>query len=1121
MSNFDQEDRNTPRWSGAVGRALALFLLLLLPGNALALDPSRDISQYNCQTWSRQNGLPVNGINAVTQTKDGYLWLGTSAGLVRFDGVEFKLFDLARVSHVPSTIVRSLDAARNGGVWVGLENGSFGLFDGNTFSFRGKAEWGGANMNVRTILETTNGTLWIAAEGQAATLTPAGDYKELLTKVGDQWPNVLRAFAGSHGRVWFGTSGHGVFYWQEGQIVKLDDPTVTTVISIAEDSEGQIWLGTDTGLKCYDTQLRPKAIPAMPGEIRTLLADRHGVLWIGTASQGLLRYYEGVYTSLQKINGLAGDFVASLAEDSEGSLWVGTPEGISQITDVKFPTQAVAQDNLPKDIATVGASQHGGVWIGSRVGLTYFDGKPKNYSTEAGVPPAAVKRVFEASNGDVYLVSGMSTLAVFSHDRVVATMTAPTLVVGMAEDSQGVVVSVGGGLFRVETNVLTPYLFTNGTPDFHWILNLAKGKDGCLWVASQRGIFRVKDGAYQQWSTAQGLLDADVQFIIEDSDGIVWAAGRSGITRLKDNQIRNVTRQDGLLDDNIYAMVPDDSGHFWLDSGRGIFRVARQDLNDFADGKRPKIEYVGFDNPESVKPTDKSHIQEHAGCKSLDGRIWFPSSQGAVIIDPAHIPDNPFAPPVHVTSIRANGTDFEKSASIVVLPGNGELEIHFAGLSFIAPQKMRFRYRLQGYDNDWVETADRRLAFYTNLKPGQYAFTVMAANADGVWNKSGDTFRLELRPHYYQTAWFDGLCALVVLSAIAGIFAWRVRHLHRTQAALKKSRDLLEIEVQHRTAELAQSNSALLQRSESLENQIAESKRMQLEIDRVHRELLLTSRQAGMAEVATSVLHNVGNVLNSVNVSASVVTDRVKQSRQAAVARVATMLQAHAGNLGEFIEHDPKGRMLPSFLSQLAEHLALEQAATLEELAGLSKNVQHINDIVATQQTYAKVYGVVEKVRVADLMNDALRMNESSLLRHDVQIERDYAHAPAEITVDRHKVIQILVNLVSNAKHACQASAAPKKKVALRVSNGGDTIRIAVCDNGVGIAPENLTRVFSHGFTTKKNGHGFGLHSGALAAKELGGTLTVQSEGPGKGAQFTLELPLEPKTKPPAVAAAA
>jgi C4-dicarboxylate-specific signal transduction histidine kinase len=163
----------------------------------------------------------------------------------------------------------------------------------------------------------------------------------------------------------------------------------------------------------------------------------------------------------------------------------------------------------------------------------------------------------------------------------------------------------------------------------------------------------------------------------------------------------------------------------------------------------------------------------------------------------------------------------------------------------------------------------------------------------------------------------------------------------------------------------------------------------------------------------------------------------------------------------------------------------------------------------------------VEKVRVADLMNDALRMNESSLLRHDDQIERVYAHAPAEITVDRHKVIQILVNLVSNAKHACQASAAPKKKVALRVSNGSDTIRIAVCDNGVGIAPENLTRVFSHGFTTKKNGHGFGLHSGALAAKELGGTLTVQSEGPGKGAQFTLELPLEPKTKPPAVAAAA
>ncbi|HWX18554.1 MAG TPA: PAS domain S-box protein [Candidatus Binatia bacterium] len=289
---------------------------------------------------------------------------------------------------------------------------------------------------------------------------------------------------------------------------------------------------------------------------------------------------------------------------------------------------------------------------------------------------------------------------------------------------------------------------------------------------------------------------------------------------------------------------------------------------------------------------------------------------------------------------------------------------------------------------------------------------------------------------------------------------------------------------------------------------ISQRKRAEAELERVHRQLIETSRQAGMAEVATGVLHNVGNVLNSVNVTATLVEEQVKQSRAIDVGRLAKLFAEHAPDLGTFLTNDPKGRAIPEFLGRLAERLAREHTQALKELAGLRKNVDHIKDIVAMQQSYARVSGVVERVEAADLAEDTLRINEAALARHGIKVLREYHPCPP-IATDKHKVLQILVNLVRNAKYACVESGRADKQVTVRVTNGEGRLRIAVIDNGVGIPPENRTRIFNHGFTTRKDGHGFGLHSGALAAKELGGSLTAQSEGQGLGSIFTLELPCQ------------
>jgi signal transduction histidine kinase len=283
---------------------------------------------------------------------------------------------------------------------------------------------------------------------------------------------------------------------------------------------------------------------------------------------------------------------------------------------------------------------------------------------------------------------------------------------------------------------------------------------------------------------------------------------------------------------------------------------------------------------------------------------------------------------------------------------------------------------------------------------------------------------------------------------------------------------------------------------------------LELEVQRLREEVSLLTRQAGMAEVATGTLHNVGNVLTSINVAASVVGNRLRQSRVSNLGKALSLLREHQTDLGFFLSEDPKGKMLPAYLETLADHLSAEQVEMLREMEGLNKNLEHVKEIVAMQQNYAKVCGVLETLPVVDLVQDALRMNLGAFERHGVTVVRDFIDQPV-VTVDKHKVLQILVNLLRNAKYAMDELGPQEKRLVVGVKlNEQGRVLISVRDNGIGIAPENLTRIFKHGFTTKRDGHGFGLHSGLQAARELGGKLSASSDGPGKGASFYLELPI-------------
>ncbi len=1077
---------------------MVLLLILASSVSTFALDPDRALSQYTCRNWNRQNGLPGNGVNAIAQTTDGYIWLGTSAGLVRFDGIEFELL----ASKLKTPTVTALAASKQGGLWLGLRDGAFAYYDNRNMTSWDKEEWGGPNLNVNALMESRAGDLWVAATGLAERVTPAKTAQGTLPPDGStNYFDVHAVGEDSHGRIWFGTAQTGVYYWKDGTVTRLPDASLDDALvrAMVEDREGGLWFSTDHGLVRFDSSLKKLPAPAMPAEPRALLVDRHGAVWIGTAGAGLVRFQSGVITQLRKAGGLVDDFVSALSEDKEGNVWVGTPNGLSQLSDVKIPTVGKAEGLAADLYVSVIASQKGGLWLATGGGFTYYNG-PTNievYPESIGLGNSYIGTIFEATNGDIYLVNGVREVLIYSGGKIVARYPNKVWPTSMIEDAQGVVVSVDGKLYRVSPTSYAPYTLPDGEEAvLSYTFNMTVGRDGSIWAATGDGLFQVSTNGIKHWATGKAL------WVCEDKDGVIWAGLLSGMARLKNGEVQTIGANDGIFGDSIFAMELDDNDRFWVNSDRGLFRVDRSVLNDFCDKKIKRIACETFSKLNEVKSVERNE-QRNSGCKTLDGLIWFPTAQGLISINPTNIPTSSVPPQVHIDVARANGRTLDGVGKEIVPPGRGELEFHYAGLSYIDPQQVRYRYMLEGYDKDWVDGEGRRMALYANLKPGHYKFRVIAANTDGIWSGNGDALDIQLQPHFYQTVLFDFCCVAAVLAALGGIYGWRVRHLNRNRRELQRARDRLETEVEHRTGELRE-------RTASLEKEIDERKKMQTEVERVHRELLQASRMAGMAEVATGVLHNVGNVLNSVNVSTTLVTERIKKSKVGSVGRIATLLKEHGADLGAFMTSDPKGQRLPSYLTDLSVQLSREQGEALEELSALHKNLDHIKDIVAMQQSYAKVAGVTTREDAVSLFEDALRMDEAALIRHGIRVVREFEESLPQITVDRHKVMQILVNLIRNAKHACNESQREEKQLVLRISNKVARMRFSVSDNGVGIPPENLTRIFSHGFTTRRDGHGFGLHSGALAAKEMGGELLVQSEGANKGATFILELPHQP-----------
>ena len=800
---------------------LSAFALAATPGRAL--DPSKAITQYAHQVWKTDAGLPQNSIQSILQTRDGYIWLGTERGLVRFDGVHFAVFDKGNTPGLKNSNAQALYEDRAGNFWIGTWGGLHLWRDGRLTSFTTRE--GLSNNRVLAICEARDGSIWIGTGGGGLNRIQNGRVTAVsTTKDGLSNDRIWSVVEDREGSLWIGTDGGGLNRLRDGRftVYGKKEGAADIIQSVFVDSRGDVWIGTDgAGLG----RLRDGAFTFFTTKdglasdtVETIQEDRDGNLWIGCQGGGLARLADGRLSRFSPSEGLSDDTVTSIFEDREGSLWIGTVAGgLNRLKDGKF-TAFTHKEGLVNDrVRTIYEDREGAIWLGTRGGgLSRFrDGRFETFGPGSGLSGDFVRTVAEDGEGRLWVGTWGDGLDVLEHGRFQAFHARdglPSEIIRCLYRSRDGTLWIGtdsGGLVAMRDRKFRVYGTRDGL-SAPTVLAILEDRDGNLWVGTEGGgLDRFSHGKFTAFSAREGLSDDTVLALYEDGDGCLWiGTDGGGLNRFKDGKFTRYTRRQGLFDDVQYQILEDGRGNLWMSCSRGIFRVPRSELEDLAAGRRDAVVSQAFGRADGMRSAECSGFTQPAGWKSRDGKLWFPTIEGAVVIDPDRIRTNTLPPPVVIEQVLVDRRAIAHGVEDGTLePGRGDLEFHYAGLSFVDPDRVTFRYMLEGFDREWVEAGPRRTAFYTNIPPGRYTFRVRAANNDGVWSDRDASVRFSLRPHFRQTPWFFGLCAVGLV--LAGFAAARMR------AARARAREgELESLVAERTLQLEEANSKLQQLSE-------------------------------------------------------------------------------------------------------------------------------------------------------------------------------------------------------------------------------------------------------------------------------------------------------------------
>ena len=784
-----------------------VFALLIWSGTANALDPNKQLSQFGVEVWLTENGLPQNTVHAVTQTQNGYIWIATEGGLARYDGITFRIFDKQNTPALPSNYIRALKEDRQGNLWIGTAEGLVRLQAGNVFT---RIE-GLPNNSIQSLYEDRLGNVYVATSGGLMVLK--GD--QVTTFAANDRSvsgSIQTLFEDRDGALWIGTP-YGLTRFKDGRFssfTERDGLGSNSVRAIQQTRDGRLWFGTLSGL----TVLRDGAFTTYrtrdglnSDRILSLCADQDGTLLIGTAS-GMNRLNENRFSGFQSGESLSTNTILALFEDREGNIWIGTESGgISLLQDTKFSTYST-RNGLPVNLVkSVYGSSNGDIWIGTEGGgLSLLrNGQVTNYSTNVGLSSNVAISLFADSGGTLW-VGTTSGLNQYRNGRFTPQRTsngpANEYVRSIYQDRDGYLwIGTRSGLTRIKANESKTFTEADGLPN-DLITALYQGSNGALWIGSLGGLTKFQNEEFTTYTTKDGLSSDLISSIYEDSNQTLWiTTNGGGINRFKNGAFTAYTTKQGLIDDVIHSVLEDARDNLWFSCSKGIFRVSKSDFDQVASGNATGINSVVYGTADGMLTRECSGGGSPSAWKDNAGKLWFATIRGVAMIDPASIKTNQYAPPVVVEQLRTDDQSAIFNNNAEISPGQTRFDFYYTAPSFVAPDKIRFKYKLDGFDRDWVDAGTRRIASYTNLRPGNYRFIVIASNSDGLWNETGASFSFYLKPYFYQTTWFYILCLLVLAFIAWQIYRFRLRQMQTQFGAVLAERTRIAREIHDNLAQ--------------------------------------------------------------------------------------------------------------------------------------------------------------------------------------------------------------------------------------------------------------------------------------------------------------------------------
>ncbi len=781
-----------------------LFILLACSACAFGLDPSLDVSQYAHTAWKIRDGFTKGTIFSVAQTPDGYLWLGTEFGLVRFDGARAVPWSPPAGEQLPSTWIQDLLVARNGTLWIATEKGLASWKDGKLTGFPEVA-----GPVITSLLEDSEGTLWFGVRNPGR-LCAVRTGKAQCYGAGSFGWTVPALYEDHEGNLW-ASAETGLWRWAPGPpahytfpggpievkaLIEGDNGALLMATGISGPLAGSV-TGAMEGLKqLVGGKIRDFALPGIAGQFRPtrLFRSRDGSLWIGT-TQGLLHSHQGRIDNFSVTDGLSGHFIRDIFEDREGTVWVSTEDGLDRFREFAAPTISLSQGLSTSAVTVLQASQDGSIWIITADGLNRWqNGSMTVYGTRSSGGTdteiansgfrGAPRSLGQDDRGRLWAGS-REGMFYFDHDRFVLVPGVPggnTLAI--AGDGYGKVwiSNLDYGLFlSTPEGAVERIPWAQFEPKHAAAALLPDRSPGGLWLGFyDGGIAYFKDGKIRSsYNAADGLGDGHVSDLQLGSDGAVWAATEGGLSRVKDGRVITLNSRNGLPCDGVNGVIEDEDHSFWLYMSCGLVRIARSELDPWISDSRRSVQTTVFDSYDGVRSRALAGSHSRLVTKSRDGRIWISSPDGVSVIDPRHLPFNKLAPPVHVEQIIADGKQYNVTRDVRLPARVRNLAIEYTALSLVAPEKVHFRFKLEGQDEDWREAVNKRRVEYSNLPPRNYRFRVTASNNSGVWNETGDALEFSIDPAYYQTTWFRLSLVVAFLALLWALYRYRLHQIAR------------------------------------------------------------------------------------------------------------------------------------------------------------------------------------------------------------------------------------------------------------------------------------------------------------------------------------------------------